>query len=460
MPPSWKLSIIIPIYKKGEKTNPENYRPISLTSICCKVMEGIIKDSIVSFFSNSPFLFHHQSAFLPGKSTNSQLLQFTDLLTSHVSKDQQVDSAYIDFAKAFDSVSHPKLLHKLKFLGIGGPLLKWVECFLTDRRQCVKVGNSLSFWSPVLSGIPQGSVIGPLLFLAYINDLRFVSSCPMFIFADDAKCVTTIKTLEDCVLFQKVLDCIFDWSNTWQLPLSINNCNVISFYLNSEPIIFTYQMGGQPILRVEKVSDLGIDYCSNLSFTTHIHKIRLSARIRSAQILRCFSSRDAHLMYLAFKTYVRPLLEYNSNVWSPYKLGDIRKLESIQRRFTKNLKGMKNLSYIDRLKALKSSTLESRRILADLVMYYKIMHGMVDLPRDLIFTLKPAQRSTRGHSLTLAKPKIVNNIDRYTFKNRHVNLWNILPDQIVNSPSLNAFKMKVKQLDIINLTSKANACIT
>jgi hypothetical protein len=166
---------------------------------------------------------------------------------------------YIDFKAAFDSVVHSKLMHKVKLFGVGGNLLNWIESFLSERFFSVKVGSCYSDWAPVLSGVPQGSVLGPLLFILFINDLTkccFDESCKIFIFADDAKCYSCIKSYRDCEKLQSTLTTIEKWSAEWQLPIALDKCQFISFYFKNSRILFQYSILSYPLSYVDNISDL------------------------------------------------------------------------------------------------------------------------------------------------------------------------------------------------------------
>ena len=171
-------------------------------------------------------------------------------------------------------------------------------------------------------------------------------------------------------------------------------------------------------------------------------------------ILNCFSSRDKYLLFTAFTTYVRPTLEYCCNVWSPYKLADIRKIESIQRKFTKRLTGLQDLSYQDRLTEIGAESLQIRRIKFDLTMYYKILHSLVDLEPNDYFGIKST--CTRGNDFSLLLHKYCSNIDKYTFKNRVLTLWNLLPNPPVSASSLSSFKNSLDSLNLYPLLNKVN----
>ena len=222
VPKAWKRAVVIPVYKKGETKIPTNYRPISLTSAVTKLMESIIKDSILRHCTDNNLLSNFQFGFLPRRSANLQLIQYLDFITVNCSRGYLVDSVYLDFRAAFDSVVHSKLVHKLQLFGLSGNLLNWINSFLTDRFYSVKVGDCYSEWAPVLSGVPQGSVLGPLLFILFINDINeciIDESCKLFAFADDAKCCSCIKSYLDCEKLQLTLNAIENWSTEWQLPL-------------------------------------------------------------------------------------------------------------------------------------------------------------------------------------------------------------------------------------------------
>ena len=197
----------------------------------------------------------------------------------------------------------------------------WLSAFLLDRQQTVKVSNGYSDWFPVLSGVPQGSVLGPILFIIYINDLS--TSCPdlhtLYLFADDAKCFASIRSSADYILFQKSLDSISNWSNLWQLNLAADKCQIITFSYHKDPLTFNYFVNNIPLIRVDEILDLGVRFSHDLSFSPHIKDVCNRARRKASIILNCFKSKNKNILFKAFISFVRPLLDYCSNLWSPFK---------------------------------------------------------------------------------------------------------------------------------------------
>ena len=253
------------------------------------------------------------------------------------------DVIYLDFAKAFDSVVHSKLLFKLECYGINGLTLQWIKSFLCGRTQKVKIGSSFSTSATVTSGVPQGSVLGPVFFLVFINDICNSCDCgaQMQLFADDVKLYLGVKNQLSFDVIQNTLDRITNWCRVWQLNLSPTKCAVLS--IGGTTSRFAYKIDGVTIPRVNSFKDLGVTIDSSLSFDSHINQMCTKANQRAALILKCFTSRDPELLIRAFIVFVRPMLEYASSVWSPYKVSFIDKVESVQRRFTKRLLGLSKL---------------------------------------------------------------------------------------------------------------------
>ena len=193
LPETWKTAMVVPVHKKGSKQTPGNYRPISLTSIPCKIMESLIRDELMEFLSLTGQLSRHQHGFRPRRSCSSQLLEVLEDWCKIIEQGDSVDVVYLDFRKAFDAVPHNRLLRKLHGYGVAGKLLRWIEAFLSGRKQKVVVNGSHSDLVPVKSGVPQGSVLGPLLFLLYVNDIPSVVDCTAKMFADDTKVYSSVS---------------------------------------------------------------------------------------------------------------------------------------------------------------------------------------------------------------------------------------------------------------------------
>jgi len=220
VPEDWKCADVSPVYKKGNRSNVENYRPISLTSQVCKLFESIIRDVVVKHLEANLLIHDSQHGFRKGRSCLTNLISFLDKVTSEVDPGKDVDVIFLDFAKAFDKVPHQRLLQKLASHGITGKLLKWISNWLSNRMQRVCVNGSLSDWILVLSGVPQGSVLGPMLFLIFINDLDCGIIKWILKFADNTKIFGPICDCNDYMVFQEDLNRLFSWSTNWQMAFN------------------------------------------------------------------------------------------------------------------------------------------------------------------------------------------------------------------------------------------------
>ena len=446
LPSEWRHSIITPVFKKGSPSDPSNYRPISLTCSCCKILETLIVHDLIYFLNTHNLISKQQHGFLKHHSTCTNLLESLNDWTVSLSNRKSIVVAYIDFTRAFDSISHPKLFSKLEGYGISGNLLFWIKAFLTNRTQCVRVGSSISSVCAVSSGVPQGSCLGPLLFNLYINDVTdSLIDVSAKLFADDLKLYTEINASSSELNFQTNLDQIFKWASSWQLQISHSKCNIMKIGRNSPQSTFFFDH--KPIANSNLVKDLGVFINSDLNFSHHIHDFVTRAKQRSSLIYRSFRSLNVVNLKRAFITYVRPLLEYASPVWSPSHIYLINEIESVQRSFTKRLPGMRTLSYSDRLDRLELQTLEYRRLIADLVLYHNIVHGLSCINVTSFFT--PSNNSSlRGHDFRFLIPISKLDIRRHFFAHRSINAWNSLPASVVSATSVFAFKRSLYKIDL------------
>jgi len=439
LPKIWLSANVVPLYKKNVASDPLNYRPISLTSVCSKVMESIARESIVSFLSVENAVSKEQHGFRKNRSTVTQLLESEIDYFERLLAKRGVDIVFLDFAKAFDSVCHNKLLHKLKSYGICGDLLQWLSAFLRNRTQRVTINGVFSESVSVKSSVPQGSVLGPLLFLLYINDIvDCVQNMPVHIklFADDVKVYSSVS---DSASLQIVLNSITAWAAKWQLRLACNKCVVLSLGRGGNHGNL-YSVGNRLLNRELSCRDLGVQITHNVKSSDHCNLISDKAMRRMGMIFRVFSCKRVNILLKAYKTYVQPLVESASVTWCPYLHKDIDAVEKVQRFFTRRLFKRCNLqaaTYAQRLAYLGLESLELRRIRTDLVMYYNIIHGESAIKRSRIFQM--AASRSRGHSLKLKKPFCHTNYLENAFCVRRVNLWNELPEIVVSSTSSGTF---------------------
>jgi len=452
LPNDWKYAYVTPLFKQGKTSNPSNYRPISLTATCCRVMERIINKQLIDYLLKNALISKHQHGFIRRRSTIGNLLESMQDWVINIDHKKITDVVYIDFKKAFDKVSHSKLLIKLQSYGICGNLFKWIESFLLDRTQSVKISDSVSCKLPILSGVPQGSVLGPILFLIYINDVVDCFSnldVSLKLYADDLKLYSSYLTTSTGCDLNEALDRLYDWSRTWQLEINNEKCCVIRvssgrFDLHSCPV---YDIDGINLEVKAETKDLGITVDDKLKFDKHVSLIVHKAHTRANLILKCFESRDPNLLMKAFFTYVRPLLEYAAPVWSPHLTYLIFKVEQVQRTFTKRLDGLKNMSYVERLKFLGIHTLEHRRLISDLVFCYKVINDFVDIDLN-INRVSNENYGFRGHNFKITKPLSRCDVKQYFFSSRVCAAWNALPTFVVNSCSVFVFKRQLTAIDL------------
>ena len=443
VPDQWRQAHVSPIFKKGDKKQAENYRPVSLTCVVCKVMESIVRDKLMLHMESNNLFSKDQFGFRSGYFCVTQLLHVLEEWSKALDSYEQIDVIYLDFRKAFDTVAHERLANKLHAYGIRGNVLNCINSFLHDRKQKVVINGEESSWSNVLSGIPQGSVLGPALFLVFINDLPPSIKNLVKIFADDTKVYSTVGAICDReqLELQEDLDESSEWSGIWDLGFNAKKCKSLHIGRNNpRHRYYMHESGEQiPIEQVDSEKDLGVTFESTLRFDKHISNCVNKANRMLGLIKRSFSFMDKEMFLPLYKALIRPHLEYATVVWSPFLKKDIFLIENVQRRATKIVRSIRNLSYEERLKHLGLPTLKYRRERNDMIQVYKIMNGIDKLDVNTFFKMSTDTR-TRGHNFKITKQQNRTVQRASVFSQRVITPWNALPEKCVNSDSINKFK--------------------
>ena len=353
--------------------------------------------------------------------------------------------AILDFSKAFDKVPHKRLLSKLLAYGINGELLNWFESFLTNRVQRVVCDGEISDPKCVLSGVPQGTVLGPLLFLLYVNDIPDNITSTVRLFADDCLVYRTTNSPADQQLLQEDLNRLENWQNKWQMNFNPSKCHILTISSKKEYKSPNFTLCNQTLKHVNSHPYLGVEIDSKLRWNNHINNISNKANSVLGLLKRNLSHCPLDVKTTAYKALVRPKLEYSSVVWDPHHQCDIDKLESVQRRAARFCLG--DYSYTssvsNMLTKLEWPPLKTRRRNMRLTMLYKIRNNLVSIEKNN-HLIPTTNRPTRySHDLKYHVPYAKKNVYKYSFFPHTLTDWNVLPTDTVHAPSLDSFKSKL-----------------
>ena len=440
VPSDWKCANVTPIFKKGNKSQPGNYRPISLTSVVCKLLETVIRDKMVKFLEENQIMKDSQHGFRSKRSCLTNLLDFFHDVFDNYDKCRSIDIIYLDFQKAFDKVPHKRLLDKLLTHGISGSIHDWIKDWLSERKQRVVINGVSSPWLNVKSGVPQGSVLGPVLFLIYVNDLDDGLMCKVSKFADDTKLTSKVITTQEKEALQSDLDRLTCWANKWQMKFNVDKCKVLHIGSSNDRV--QYEMNGQILEAVNKEKDLGVMISSDLKPSQHCSEVVKTANKLVGFIGRAFENKSETVLLKLYNSLVRPHLEYCVQFWSPYYQKDIDKLERVQRRLTKMIPRLRNMPYEERLKSLNLFSLSKRRMRGDLIEVFKIFKGFDNINAEHYFVLDRSN-TRRRHDFKVIGKRFLSNEAKHFFFNRVVNVWNSLPSTVVESNTVEIFKNRL-----------------
>ena len=469
VPAIWKEGIVTALFKKGNKALPANYRPITLTSIICKIIEKLIIEKLQAHLKANQLEKKQQHGFTPKKSTTTNLLEALNIWSEALSHGLPIDIIYLDFEKAFDKVPHQRLIMQLSRFGVRGNILGWIKDYLTSRHQRVRVNGELSSRSSVLSGVPQGSVLGPALFLIYVSDIPEIVQNFVSLYADDSKIYNYLLDSAEHIntpeSIQADINNLCEWSDKMQMSFNADKCHRL--HLGSRNNCYTYTLPKisnlqssathigytytfHQLKRVRDEKDLGVTIDHELNFKTHISQKISKANSLIFLIRNCFKFLDEKMFKLLYTALIRPHIEYASPIWSPITKGEIARVEGVQRRATRLVPELRSLTYPERLSKLQLPTLQYRRLRQDLILLYNYIHHSVILNTNTHCSicknapemLAPITSGTRGHPYRFTIRQHSSHRNRF-FTSRVLPTWNSLQETTVTAPSLNTFKARL-----------------
>ena len=475
IPDEWKLANVVPVFKKGDKSDIQNYRPISLTCIVSKIFEKFIRDAILDYCKNK--IHDNQHGFLPNKSCNTQMLPFIHDISLGLNANKDIEVVYFDFAKAFDSVNHDIILKKLKNdFNIDGLMLKFIKEYLRDRYQRVLINGNFSSTLNVESGVPQGSILGPLLFVLFINDIQTCVSggTNIALYADDTKIWRIIETESDCMILQNDIDSLQNWSIQNKMVFHPQKCKILTIskkysnvYAHLPFYRFSYTMGSNILDYSETECDLGIHINKKLNWNYH-HDYVLAKATNIFNLVRrtCHFVKSTNKRRTLYLTLIRSIFEHGANVWSPQYSSSIYKFEIFQKRCLKWIHNEQHISYseeyyLSKLKEIDILPMKEKFIYNDLVTFHKIVHNLIpiSLPSTIVIGHTRTRSGTRNSdNLTYSVNENIS-VNKQTFSHdffiRCIKHWNSLPLTLRETVSIDKFGLVLKTCLWNRLTESA-----
>ncbi|PJE78200.1 hypothetical protein CI610_02867 [invertebrate metagenome] len=451
-PDVWKTANVMPLFKKNDRYSVTNYRPISLLSTVGKVFERVVYKHMHNFMLENSLFYQYQSGFMPGHSTVFQLIELYHNICLALEEKKHTCIIFCDISKAFDRVWHRGLITKLKSYGFTGELIKWLENYLSNRKQKVFINNSFSSLSTIKAGVPQGSILGPLLFLIYINDIADFLESVSRLFADDTSLLVSSHSCQEIEqILNRDLEVLNTWAKTWLVTFNPNKTEMI-FISNSNEIEADLDIvfDGIFVNFTETHRHLGVLISSSAKWGDHVNSIYKSAmkKINMLRKLKFILKRDALLRI--YKTFILPILEYACELWDGCSISDSIKLELVQREAARIITGLPSYVNVSALYSETSlETLSERRKRRKLSLFYKMDRNLT--PHYLNSLLPPNVGDTNNYILRTNNnyriPHYRLSLTTSSFIPSSLHMWNDLDESTRSSPSLATFKKSISRSD-------------
>ena len=379
IPEILRCAYITPLFKSGIKSLPVNYRPVSLTSHISKTFERIIRKSLVAYLEINEKMNPNQHGFRSRRSCLSQLLEHYDRILKILENGENADCIYLDFAKCFDKIDIGLLCQKLKGLKINAKLGIWLHNFLVGRKQHIVVQNQLSKSSSVISGIPQGTVLGPVLALIFLSDLDNNIENIASMFADDTRIIANVEDEEDVENLQGDLDTVYKWADMNNMQFNCGKFELLRYGKNEELKMNTMYFTADNNIVEEKevLRDLGISMNNKATFDEHISKVCQKVKQKAGWILRTFKTRNPNIMKHLWKQLVQPHVDYCSQLYMPTDGSKLSEIENLQRNFSSKIPSVRHLDYWSRLHHLQLLSQQRRLERYRIIYVWKILEGLV-----------------------------------------------------------------------------------
>ena len=447
-PSTWKEANVTAVFKKGDSSLSTNYRPISLLNVLGKVFEKLLYKQIFNYLADTDFLSPFQSGFLPGDSTVNQLTYLYNAFCQAVDSGKEVQVIFFDISKAFDRVWHKGLLVKLRAAGLSPKFTSLLSSYLSDRKQCVVLPGAKSNWRSITAGVPQGSMLGPLLFLVYINDIVTEISSNIRLFADDTSLYLTINRRDQVVLANETLNSdiskISKWAQDWLVTFNPNKSESMLISRKQNTNVFPpLVMDNQAISDVENHKHLGLFLSDDCSWHSHIDYIKSKAWSKIHLMRKLMYQLDRRALETIYLSFIRPLLEYSDVVWDNCTIYEKDELDKIQNEAARICSGATKLISLNKLSAeIGWESLQSRRSKHKLIMYYKMTHGLSPtylselVPPPVSVNSRYNLRNTQNLQVPFCRTNLYFNF----FLPSATRAWNALPDEVKSATSVMSFK--------------------